>query len=120
MQLLGAGSVHRRDAAAGVGFRIVYDALGLSMALGTFIAGVLLAEVNIAMNWKRLSIPSKACCSVVLYLCRHVAQPRGALYPSVWVVIAVVVLVAVKILVLYLLRDCMACVAQSGCSLLAC
>lgn len=39
-------------------------------------------KVNIAMNWKRLSILQRLAARTVFYLCRHVAQPRGALYPS--------------------------------------
>ncbi len=60
-------------------------------------------KVNIAMNWKRLSILQRLAARFVLYLCRHVTQPRVLYTHLLWVVISVVVLVAVKILVLYLL-----------------
>ncbi len=120
LQLLACGKCHRRDATAGVGFRDVYGCAGASMALGTFIAGVLLAESEYRPNWKQLSTRLRGCCSVCSLSCRHVAQSRGALYPSVVGSDNVVVLVAVKILVLYLLARLYACVAQSGCSLLAC
>ncbi len=120
LQLLVCGKCSRRDAAAGVGFRIVYGCAGVVMALGTFIAGVLLAESEYRHDWKRLSIPSKACCSVCSLSLWHVTQPRGALYPSVVGSDKCVVLVAVKILVLYLLARLYGVVAQSGCSLLAC
>ncbi len=44
------GRPHCRDAVAGVERRLFMDALGLSMSLGTFIAGVLLAESEYRMS----------------------------------------------------------------------
>lgn len=66
-----------------LGSALFMDALGLSMALGTFIAGVLLGLFFISVG---------------------MSLNLGVLYTHLlWVVISVVVLVAVKILVLYLL-----------------
>ncbi len=69
-----------------LGSALFMDALGLSMALGTFIAGVLLAEseyrheletaIDPFKGLLRLSIPSKACCSVCslsLSACRSIS-----------------------------------------------
>ena len=67
-----------------LGSALFMDALGCRWRSVHLLRACCWRKVNIAMNWKRLSIPSKACCSVCsFYLCRHVAQPRGALYPSV-------------------------------------
>ncbi|EFI7369948.1 glutathione-regulated potassium-efflux system protein KefB [Escherichia coli] len=66
-----------------LGSALFMDALGLSMALGTFIAGLLLGLFFISVG---------------------MSLNLGVLYTHLlWVVISVVVLVAVKILVLYLL-----------------
>ena len=67
-----------------LGSALFMDALGLSMALGTFIAGVLLAESEYRHELETAIDPFKRLAArFVLYLCRHVTQPRGALYPSV-------------------------------------
>lgn len=68
-----------------LGSALFMDALGLSMALGTFIAGVLLAESEYRHELETAIDRSlqRLAARFVLYLCRHVAQPRGALYPSV-------------------------------------
>ncbi len=59
------------------------EALGLSMALGTFIAGVLLAESGIATNWRdRYRSVQGAAARVVLYFRRHGAEPWRTVYPS--------------------------------------
>lgn len=47
-----------------LGSALFMDALGLSMALGTFIAGVLLAESEYRHELETAIDPSKACCSV--------------------------------------------------------
>jgi glutathione-regulated potassium-efflux system ancillary protein KefC len=38
------------------------QSVGLSMALGAFLAGVLLAESEYRASWKPTSNPSRACC----------------------------------------------------------
>lgn len=66
-----------------LGSALFMDALGLSMALGTFIAGVLLAESEYRHELETAIDPSKACClvcSLSLSACRSTS---GALYPSV-------------------------------------
>ncbi len=120
LQLLVCGKCSPPHAAAGVGFRIVYGCAGVVDGLGTFIAGVLLAESEYRHELERLSIPSKACCSVCSLSLSAFTQPRGALYPSVVGSDKCGCLVAVKILVLYLLARLYGVRSQSGCSLLAC
>ncbi|XPE48691.1 hypothetical protein ACNKHL_20280 [Shigella flexneri] len=85
-----------------LGSALFMDALGLSMALGTSSAGVLLAESEYRDELEMAIDPLKACCSVCSYSLWHVAEYWGV-YPSVVGSDSVVVLVAVKLLVLYLL-----------------
>ncbi len=59
------------------------EALGLSMALGTFIAGVLLAESEYRHELEIAIDPFKgAAARVVLYFRRHGAEPWRTVYPS--------------------------------------
>ena len=80
------------------------DALGLSMALGTFIAGVLLAESEYRHELETAIDPFKGLLLGLFFISVGMSLNLGVLYTHLlWVVISVVVLVAVKILVLYLL-----------------
>ncbi|EIH5394785.1 glutathione-regulated potassium-efflux system protein KefB [Escherichia coli] len=87
-----------------LGSALFMDALGLSMALGTFIAGVLLAESEYRHELETAIDPFKGLLLGLFFISVGMSLNLGVLYTHLlWVVIAVVVLVAVKILVLYLL-----------------
>ncbi|GAB3917360.1 hypothetical protein GCM10029976_001860 [Kribbella albertanoniae] len=85
-----------------LGSALFMDALGLSMALGTFIAGVLLAESEYRHELETAIDPFKGLL-LGLFLLSACHSTSGCFTHLLWVVISVVVLVAVKILVLYLL-----------------
>lgn len=58
-----------------LGSALFMDALGLSMALGTFIAGVLLAESEYRHELETAIDPSRGCCwgcSLFLWGCRSI------------------------------------------------
>ena len=80
------------------------DALGLSMALGTFIAGVLLAESEYRHELEIAIDPFKGLLLGLFFISVGMALNLGVLYTHLlWVVVSVAILVAVKTLVLYLL-----------------
>jgi glutathione-regulated potassium-efflux system protein KefB len=80
------------------------DALGLSMALGTFIAGVLLAESEYRHELEIAIDPFKGLLLGLFFISVGMALNLGVLYTHLlWVVVCVAVLVAVKTLVLYAL-----------------
>ena len=84
--------------------RIFEDALGLSMALGTFIAGVLLAESEYRHELETAIDPFKGLLLGLFFISVGMSLNLGVLYTHLlWVAVSVVVLVAVKTLVLYLL-----------------
>lgn len=87
-----------------LGSALFMDALGLSMALGTFIAGVLLAESEYRHELETAIDPFKGLLLGLFFISVGMSLNLGVLYTHLlWVVISVVVLVAVKTLVLYLL-----------------
>lgn len=87
-----------------LGSALFMDALGLSMALGTFIAGVLLAESEYRHELETAIDPFKGLLLGLFFISVGMSLNLGVFYTHLlWVVISVVVLVAVKILVLYLL-----------------
>lgn len=87
-----------------LGSALFMDALGLSMVLGTFIAGVLLAESEYRHELETAIDPFKGLLLGLFFISVGMSLNLGVLYTHLlWVVISVVVLVAVKILVLYLL-----------------
>lgn len=87
-----------------LGSALFMDALGLSMALGTCIAGVLLAESEYRHELETAIDPFKGLLLGLFFISVGMSLNLGVLYTHLlWVVISVVVLVAVKILVLYLL-----------------
>ncbi|EGL1960010.1 glutathione-regulated potassium-efflux system protein KefB [Shigella flexneri] len=87
-----------------LGSALFMDALGLSMALGTFIAGVLLAESEYRHELETAIDPFTGLLLGLFFISVGMSLNLGVLYTHLlWVVISVVVLVAVKILVLYLL-----------------
>lgn len=87
-----------------LGSALFMDALRLSMALGTFIAGVLLAESEYRHELETAIDPFKGLLLGLFFISVGMSLNLGVLYTHLlWVVISVVVLVAVKILVLYLL-----------------
>ncbi len=87
-----------------LGSALFMDALGLSMALGTFIAGVLLAESEYRHELETAIDPFKGLLLGLFFISVGMALNLGVLYTHIlWVVMSVVVLIAVKTLVLYTL-----------------
>ncbi len=87
-----------------LGSALFMDALGLSMALGTFIAGVLLAESEYRHELETAIDPFKGLLLGLFFISVGMALNLGVLYTHLlWVIASVAVLVAVKTLVLYLL-----------------
>lgn len=80
------------------------DALGLSMALGTFISGILLAESEYRHELEIAIEPFKGLLLGLFFISVGMALNLGVLYTHILLVLTgVLVLVAVKTLVLYLL-----------------
>ncbi|MFD1800759.1 glutathione-regulated potassium-efflux system protein KefB [Mixta tenebrionis] len=80
------------------------DALGLSMALGTFISGILLAESEYRHELEIAIEPFKGLLLGLFFISVGMALNLGVLYTHLLaVLVGVLALVAVKILVLYLL-----------------
>lgn len=87
-----------------LGSALFMDALGFSMALGTFIAGVLLAESEYRHELESAIEPFKGLLLGLFFISVGMALNLGVLYTHIlWVVMSVAVLVAVKMLVLYVL-----------------
>lgn len=87
-----------------IGSALFMDALGLSMALGTFIAGILLAESEYRHELEVAIDPFKALLLGLFFISVGMALNIGVLFTHVVEVLAAVVtLVAIKALVLYLL-----------------
>ncbi|MGT1985972.1 glutathione-regulated potassium-efflux system protein KefB [Enterobacter cloacae] len=87
-----------------LGSALFMDALGLSMALGTFIAGVLLAESEYRHELEIAIEPFKELLLGLFFISVGMALNLGVLYTHLlWVIVSVAVLVAVKTLVLYVL-----------------
>jgi len=87
-----------------LGSALFMDALGLSMALGTFIAGILLAESEYRHELEVAIEPFKGLLLGLFFISVGMALNLGVLYTHiVAILIGVLVLVAVKALVLYVL-----------------
>lgn len=87
-----------------LGSALFMDALGLSMALGTFIAGILLAESEYRHELEVAIEPFKGLLLGLFFISVGMVLNLGILYTHiVEIVLGVLVLVAVKTLVLYLL-----------------
>ncbi|WP_241611978.1 glutathione-regulated potassium-efflux system protein KefB [Rosenbergiella epipactidis] len=87
-----------------IGSALFMDALGLSMALGTFIAGILLAESEYRHELEVAIDPFKALLLGLFFISVGMALNIGVLFTHVVeVLVAVVTLVAIKALVLYIL-----------------
>ncbi len=85
-----------------LGSALFMDALGLSMALGTFLAGVLLAESEYRHELETAIDPFKGLLLGLFFISVGMSLNLGVLYTHVlWIVAAVLVLVGVKMLVLY-------------------
>ena len=85
-----------------LGSALFMDALGLSMALGTFIAGVLLAESEYRHELEMAIDPFKGLLLGLFFISVGMSLNLGILYTHLlWVLVSVIVLVAVKGLVLY-------------------
>ncbi|WP_414147996.1 glutathione-regulated potassium-efflux system protein KefB [Erwinia sp. BNK-24-b] len=87
-----------------LGSALFMDALGLSMALGTFIAGILLAESEYRHELEVAIDPFKGLLLGLFFISVGMALNLGVLYTHiVEILVGVVVLVAIKAGVLYLL-----------------
>ncbi|WP_342754374.1 glutathione-regulated potassium-efflux system protein KefB [Pantoea sp. MBD-2R] len=87
-----------------LGSALFMDALGLSMALGTFIAGILLAESEYRHELEVAIEPFKGLLLGLFFISVGMALNLGVLYTHILEILAgVIVLVAVKAGVLYLL-----------------
>ncbi|WES68873.1 glutathione-regulated potassium-efflux system protein KefB [Superficieibacter sp. HKU1] len=87
-----------------LGSALFMDALGLSMALGTFIAGILLAESEYRHELESSIDPFKGLLLGLFFISVGMSLNLGVLYTHLlWVIFSVFALVAVKTLVLYLL-----------------
>jgi glutathione-regulated potassium-efflux system protein KefB len=85
-----------------LGSALFMDALGFSMALGTFIAGVLLAESEYRHELEIAIEPFKGLLLGLFFISVGMALNLGVLYTHLlWVAASVLVLVAVKVLVLW-------------------
>ncbi|WP_317178571.1 glutathione-regulated potassium-efflux system protein KefB [Pectobacterium sp. HCp5_1] len=87
-----------------LGSALFMEALGLSMALGTFIAGILLAESEYRHELEIAIEPFKGLLLGLFFISVGMALHLGILYTHiVKIMVAVLVLVAVKAAVLYVL-----------------
>ncbi|MGM3173334.1 glutathione-regulated potassium-efflux system protein KefB [Dickeya lacustris] len=87
-----------------LGSALFMDALGLSMALGTFIAGVLLAESEYRHELEIAIEPFKGLLLGLFFISVGMALNLGVLYANILMVLsAVAILVVAKGLILYLL-----------------
>ncbi|MEM6161122.1 glutathione-regulated potassium-efflux system protein KefB [Erwinia sp. P6884] len=87
-----------------LGSALFMDALGLSMALGTFIAGILLAESEYRHELEIAIDPFKGLLLGLFFISVGMALNLGVLYTHILaILLGVVTLVAVKAGVLYLL-----------------
>ncbi|MFP1873252.1 glutathione-regulated potassium-efflux system protein KefB [Lonsdalea quercina] len=87
-----------------LGSALFMEALGLSMALGTFIAGVLLAESEYRHELEISIEPFKGLLLGLFFISVGMALNLGVLYANiVEVLLGVVILVSVKGLILYVL-----------------
>ncbi|WP_312241388.1 glutathione-regulated potassium-efflux system protein KefB [Pantoea sp.] len=87
-----------------LGSALFMDALGLSMALGTFIAGILLAESEYRHELEVAIDPFKGLLLGLFFISVGMALNLGVLYTHIIaILLGVLILVAVKSLVLYLL-----------------
>ncbi|ADD78807.1 glutathione-regulated potassium-efflux system protein KefB [Pantoea sp. PA1] len=87
-----------------LGSALFMDALGLSMALGTFIAGILLAESEYRHELEVAIEPFKGLLLGLFFISVGMALNLGVLYTHIIaILLGVLALVAVKILVLYVL-----------------
>lgn len=85
-----------------LGSALFMDALGLSMALGTFVAGVLLAESEYRHELETAIEPFKGLLLGLFFISVGMSLNLGVLYRHwLWVLVSVVALVAVKSMVLY-------------------
>lgn len=87
-----------------LGSALFMDALGLSMALGTFIAGILLAESEYRHELEVAIDPFKGLLLGLFFISVGMALNLGVLYTHiVAILLGVLILVAIKSLALYLL-----------------
>lgn len=87
-----------------LGSALFMDALGLSMALGTFIAGILLAESEYRHELEVAIDPFKGLLLGLFFISVGMALNLGVLYTHIFtILLGVLILVVVKTLVLYVL-----------------
>ncbi|HCW98315.1 MAG TPA: glutathione-regulated potassium-efflux system protein KefB [Pantoea sp.] len=87
-----------------LGSALFMDALGLSMALGTFIAGILLAESEYRHELEVAIDPFKGLLLGLFFISVGMALNLGVLYTHILeILLGVLILVTIKTLVLYVL-----------------
>lgn len=87
-----------------LGFALFMDALGFSMALGTFLAGVLLAESEYRHELETAIDPFKGLLLGLFFISVGMALNLGIFYTHLlWILVSVLLLLAVKMTVLYVL-----------------
>lgn len=85
-----------------LGSALFMEMLGFSMALGTFLAGVLLAESEYRHELEIAIDPFKGLLLGLFFISVGMALNIGILFTHIiWVLVSVLLLVAVKVLVLY-------------------
>ena len=85
-----------------LGAALFMDLLGVSMALGTFIAGILLAESEYRHELGNAIEPFKGVLLGLFFISVGMALNLGVLYTHlIWILVSVLLLVGVKIGVLY-------------------
>lgn len=85
-----------------LGAALFMDLLGVSMALGTFIAGILLAESEYRHELGNAIEPFKGLLLGLFFISVGMALNLGVLYTHlIWILVSVLLLVGVKIGVLY-------------------
>ncbi len=104
-----------------LGSALFMDALGLSMALGTFIAGILLAESEFQHELEIAIEPFKGLLLGLFFISVGMALDLGVLFTHLLdVLLGVLALVFIKSAILYGLARCLACGVRSVCNLPVC
>lgn len=104
-----------------LGSALFMDALGLSMALGTFIAGILLAESEFQHELEIAIEPFKGLLLGLFFISVGMALDLGVLFTHLLdVLLGVLALVLSKVPSCMVWRGCLACGVRSVCNLPVC
>ncbi|ETO49137.1 potassium transporter KefB [Yersinia pestis S3] len=104
-----------------LGSALFMDALGLSMALGTFIAGILLAESEFQHELEIAIEPFKGLLLGLFFISVGMALDLGVLFTHLLdVLLGVLALVFIKVPSCMVWRGCLACGVRSVCNLPVC